>query len=139
MSTSSIEEKIIQRQLSKEGLTSIVDNKEQVNSFSSRELKALFRRPRGTRSDTHDTLRCTRCNGVATVQAGNPSLVCVCSYFLSDTEVAFDIEGETGIAAPVVERCLAFLEEFRASVEAEATRMEIAGVDFADLSSVCLR
>ena len=70
MSTSTIEEKIIQRQLSKEGLTSIVDNKEQVNSFSSKELKALFRRRKGTRSDTHDTLRCTRCRGVAILPIG---------------------------------------------------------------------
>ena len=33
MSTGSIEEKIIQRQLSKEGLQSIVDNKEEVRTF----------------------------------------------------------------------------------------------------------
>lgn len=82
MSTSSIEEKIIQRQLSKEGLTSIVDNKEQVNSFSSRELKALFRRPRGTRSDTHDTLRCSRCRGVAVVQGGMSSLCGLSTFIL---------------------------------------------------------
>lgn len=65
MSTSTIEEKIIQRQLSKEGLTSIVDDKEQVNTFSTKELKDLFKRRKGTRSDTHDTLRCTRCKNVA--------------------------------------------------------------------------
>ena len=33
MSTGSIEEKIIQRQLSKEGLQSIIDNKEEVSVF----------------------------------------------------------------------------------------------------------
>ena len=59
-----IEEKIIQRQLSKEGLSDIVDNKEQVNQFSTDELKQLFSLRQDTRSDTHDTLRCKRCNSV---------------------------------------------------------------------------
>jgi DNA repair and recombination protein RAD54 and RAD54-like protein len=64
MGTCTIEEKIIQRQLSKEGLQNIVDDKEQVNEFSSAELKAIFTRRVDTRSDTHDTLRCKRCSNV---------------------------------------------------------------------------
>ena len=64
MSTSTIEEKIIQRQLSKESLQSIVDDKEAVNQLSQHELKNLFNRRKDTRSDTHDTLRCKRCNSV---------------------------------------------------------------------------
>ncbi len=61
MSTGSIEEKIIQRQLSKEGLADIVDDKEQINQFSSDELKQLFTLRKDSRSETHDTLRCVRC------------------------------------------------------------------------------
>lgn len=64
MATGSIEEKIIQRQLSKEGLVDIVDDKEQINQFSSDELRNLFTLQNGTRSDTHDTLQCKRCKFV---------------------------------------------------------------------------
>lgn len=64
MGTCTIEEKIIQRQLSKEGLQNIVDDKDQVNQFSTNELKAIFTRRTDTRSDTHDTLRCKRCSNV---------------------------------------------------------------------------
>eukprot|EP01038_Epipyxis_sp_PR26KG_P013185 gene13185-17668_t len=63
MSTGTIEEKIIQRQLAKEGLADIVDDKDQVNIFSTSELKQLFSL-QTTRSDTHDTLRCKRCSFV---------------------------------------------------------------------------
>jgi hypothetical protein len=59
-----IEEKIIQRQLSKEGLQNIVDNRDQVNTFSTTELKALFTRREETKSDTHDAIRCKRCKNV---------------------------------------------------------------------------
>eukprot|EP01035_Chromulina_nebulosa_P021772 gene21772-28173_t len=59
MSTGTIEEKIIQRQLSKEGLQNIVDNTDQVNQISTEELRRLFQyRGSSTRSDTHDTLKC---------------------------------------------------------------------------------
>ena len=64
MSTGTVEEKIIQRQLSKEGLQNIVDDTDQVNEFSSAELKAIFVRRTDTISDTHDTLRCDRCSTV---------------------------------------------------------------------------
>jgi superfamily II DNA/RNA helicase len=69
MSTGSIEEKIIQRQLSKEGLTDIVDDKEQVNTFSTDELKQLFQLRKETKSDTHDTLKCTKCAFMKKYQA----------------------------------------------------------------------
>lgn len=72
MSTCSIEEKIIQRQLSKEGLQNIVENKDQVNVFSTGELKKLFSTRRvDSRSDTHDTLRCKRCASVKQLAAGS--------------------------------------------------------------------
>ena len=53
MSTGTIEEKIIQRQLSKEGLADIVDNKEQVNQFSTDELKHLFSFRKETRLESY--------------------------------------------------------------------------------------
>ena len=71
MSTGSIEEKIIQRQLSKEGLADIVDDKEQVNQFSSDDLRDLFSLRLDTASDTHDTLRCKRCSSVRVREAAS--------------------------------------------------------------------
>jgi hypothetical protein len=56
-----VEEKIFQRQLSKEGLQSIVDDKEQVNALSTKDLRNLFKLRTGTPSDTHDKLKCERC------------------------------------------------------------------------------
>lgn len=60
-----MEEKIFQRQLSKEGLQSVVDDKEQVNSLSTKDLRNLFKLRLGTPSDTHDKLRCERCKIIA--------------------------------------------------------------------------
>lgn len=94
MSTGSIEEKIIQRQLSKEGLADIVDDKEQINQFSSDELKQLFTLLKDTRSDTHDTLQCPRCNFVKSRRgmsnAGtklSERQQAACLQFLDDFEV----------------------------------------------------
>ncbi|GMH53330.1 hypothetical protein TL16_g01427, partial [Triparma laevis f. inornata] len=61
LTAGSVEEKIYQRQLSKEGLQSIVDDKEQVNELSSKDLKNLFKLRPDTPSDTHDKLQCLRC------------------------------------------------------------------------------
>lgn len=61
LATGTVEEKIFQRQLSKEGLQSIVDDKEQVNALSTKDLRNLFKLRIGTPSDTHDKLRCERC------------------------------------------------------------------------------
>jgi len=65
LATGIVEEKIFQRQLSKEGLQSVVDDKEQVNALSTRDLKNLFKLRAGTPSDTHDKLKCERCKIVA--------------------------------------------------------------------------
>lgn len=61
LATGTVEEKIFQRQLSKEGLQSVVDDKEQVNLLSTKDLRNLFKLRAGTPSDTHDKLRCERC------------------------------------------------------------------------------
>ena len=61
LATGTVEEKIFQRQLSKEGLQSIVDDKEQVNALSTKDLRNLFKLRTGTPSDTHDKLKCERC------------------------------------------------------------------------------
>jgi len=61
LATGTVEEKIFQRQLSKEGLQSVVDDKEQVNALSTKDLRNLFKLRAGTPSDTHDKLRCQRC------------------------------------------------------------------------------
>ncbi|GMF09455.1 unnamed protein product [Phytophthora lilii] len=61
LATGTLEEKIFQRQLSKEGLQNIVDDKEEVNSLSSKDLKRLFVFRKETMSDTHDQLKCVRC------------------------------------------------------------------------------
>ena len=61
LATGTVEEKIFQRQLSKEGLQSVVDDKEQVNALSTKDLRNLFKLRTETPSDTHDKLRCERC------------------------------------------------------------------------------
>jgi hypothetical protein len=65
LATGTVEEKIYQRQLSKEGLQSVVDDKEQVNALSTKDLRNLFKLRTGTPSDTHDKLRCERCKIIA--------------------------------------------------------------------------
>lgn len=93
MSTGSIEEKIIQRQLSKESLQNIVEDTESFAVIPQAELKNLFTRQEGTPSDTHDTLRCKRCCSVRSVEAReaiehrkrlSPEQRAVCSEFLAD-------------------------------------------------------
>jgi hypothetical protein len=61
LSAGTLEEKIFQRQLSKEGLAAVVEDKEQVNALSSGDLKDLFKFRENTPSDTHDKLKCTYC------------------------------------------------------------------------------
>jgi hypothetical protein len=61
LATGTVEEKIFQRQLSKEGLQSVVDDKEQCNSIATKDLRNLFKLRTNSPSDTHDKLNCTRC------------------------------------------------------------------------------
>jgi len=64
LATGTVEEKIFQRQLAKEGLQSVVDDKEQVNSFTNKDLRNLFKLRSDTPSDTHDKLKCMRCKTI---------------------------------------------------------------------------
>jgi len=59
LATGSIEEKVYQRQLSKEGLASVVssDQKQQASSFSTDDLKDLFTLREGCASDTLDSFK----------------------------------------------------------------------------------
>lgn len=120
MSTCTIEEKIIQRQLSKEGLQNIVEDKEQVNRFSTDELKALFSRRTDSRSDTHDTLRCKRCSSVKTLST-SPSA----------SSLTFTSRHK--------DECSAFLEKFMECIRSEAAvrgQGEAIQPYLADLDSV---
>lgn len=64
LTAGTIEEKVFQRQLSKEGLQSIVvDDKMTVNAQSTDELRDIFTLGECA-SSTHDSLKCTRCNGI---------------------------------------------------------------------------
>jgi hypothetical protein len=68
-----------------------VDNKEQVNQFSTDELKQLFSLRQDTRSDTHDTLRCKRCNSVKVLD------------YNTDKKKISDAQ---------IDACLSFLDDF---------------------------
>mmetsp|Transcript_11199 Transcript_11199/g.69143 ORF Transcript_11199/g.69143 Transcript_11199/m.69143 type:complete len:886 (+) Transcript_11199:228-2885(+) len=64
VSTGTIEEKIYQRQINKEGLQQVVNNdtdKQASNALSSDDLRDLFTLNLETSSDTHDNLDCQRC------------------------------------------------------------------------------
>ena len=63
VTTGSIEEKIFQRQLQKNGLANVVEDKDQLAAFKTKDLKQLFLQTDPTsRSDTHDRLNCTSCS-----------------------------------------------------------------------------
>ena len=63
ISTGTIEEKIFQRQASKQALSSaVVDEKEDTERhFSLDMLRQLFTFKEDTLCDTHDTFKCKRC------------------------------------------------------------------------------
>ena len=62
VTTGTIEEKIYQRQLQKEGLKGVVEDKDQLVAFAADDLKKLFAPSEDTRtSDTHEKLGCDCC------------------------------------------------------------------------------
>ncbi|XP_002130103.2 DNA repair and recombination protein RAD54-like isoform X1 [Ciona intestinalis] len=80
LGTGTIEEKIFQRQAHKKALSScVVDQEEDVaRHFSRDQLRDLFSplRQDGTQSDTHDSLRCTRCVNRIQVRPPPPDADC---------------------------------------------------------------
>jgi DNA repair and recombination protein RAD54 and RAD54-like protein len=97
LATGTVEEKIFQRQLSKEGLQSVVDDKEQVNALSTKDLKNLFKLRVGTPSDTHDKLQCKRCTIVhdnAEMEAEKvlPKKLAACRELLDDIATHTDAQ-----------------------------------------------
>ncbi|KAG0596659.1 hypothetical protein M758_UG273900 [Ceratodon purpureus] len=86
LASGSIEEKVFQRQMSKEGLQKVVDKeqstdaKAQVNMLSTDDLRDLFTLREDIKSDTHDSITCERCDadadseeitGTPDISAGN--------------------------------------------------------------------
>lgn len=74
LATGTLEERVFQRQLSKEGLQGMVDSGGQLDSsiMSQDELSKLFNLQTDTKSDTHDSIRCNRCtNDSEAVQTEN--------------------------------------------------------------------
>ena len=103
LATGTVEEKIFQRQLSKEGLQSVVDDKEQVNNLSTKDLKNLFKLRQGTPSDTHDKLKCERCKIIvddAEAEAVNvlPKKLAACRELL---EQLMKLEDSASFLAPL--------------------------------------
>ncbi|WVZ73525.1 hypothetical protein U9M48_021822, partial [Paspalum notatum var. saurae] len=67
LSTGTIEEKVYQRQMSKEGLQKVIqqeqaDNKMQGSSLSTEDLRDLFTFHEQVRSEIHENLKCSRCD-----------------------------------------------------------------------------
>ncbi|RNE97085.1 putative DNA repair and recombination protein RAD54 [Trypanosoma rangeli] len=73
LSTGSIEEKIYQRQVSKQGLSAnVVDmQSDSKQHFTLEELRSLFCYRGDTPSDTHDLLHCTNCEAAAEMLASS--------------------------------------------------------------------
>ncbi|KAJ1461318.1 P-loop containing nucleoside triphosphate hydrolase protein, partial [Pelagophyceae sp. CCMP2097] len=61
LTTGTVEEKIFQRQLAKDGLNGVLDDKDAVNAFDTTELRRLFSLTATATSDTHEQLRCDCC------------------------------------------------------------------------------
>ncbi|XP_078429720.1 DNA repair/recombination protein isoform X2 [Wolffia australiana] len=64
LSTGTIEEKVYQRQMSKEGLQKVIQQENspnQGNHLSTEDLRDLFKLHADVRSDIHDNMKCTRC------------------------------------------------------------------------------
>nr|DAD41242.1 TPA_asm: hypothetical protein HUJ06_015565 [Nelumbo nucifera] len=67
LSTGTIEEKVYQRQMSKEGLQKVIqheqmdNNKGQGNFLSTEDLRDLFTFHENVRSEIHEKMNCTRC------------------------------------------------------------------------------
>ena len=113
LTTGSIEERIYQRQLSKEGLQNVVEDKDQVNSLATKDLKRLFRYRGDTISDTHDQLKCRVCSGLMRARADT----CVDTTTLTPARAA---------------RCAKLLEQLIEHVRTGSMEMKEKGAMFLD-------
>ena len=78
LSTGTIEEKILQRQLHKKALKDcVVDDIDAERHYSAADLRDLFKLNKNTTSDTHSQLKCTRC--VKDIQVKRPNEESNCS------------------------------------------------------------
>ncbi|XWS39958.1 hypothetical protein CRYUN_Cryun18bG0099000 [Craigia yunnanensis] len=106
LSTGTIEEKVYQRQMSKEGLQKVIQQKqvdslmEQGNVFSTEDLRDLFTFYDNVRSEIHEKMNCNRCENYDT-RSENIGEQEECESENgssgSDQEI-FDIGGFAGIA-----------------------------------------
>ncbi|CAO2815176.1 unnamed protein product [Amaranthus hypochondriacus] len=76
LSTGTIEEKVYQRQMSKEGLQKVIQqeqvDRDQGNFFSTEELRDLFAYHADVRSEIHEKMNCVRCKRSDPVLNGIP-------------------------------------------------------------------
>ncbi|PSS26102.1 Protein CHROMATIN REMODELING like [Actinidia chinensis var. chinensis] len=81
LSTGTIEEKVYQRQMSKEGLQKVIQqeqtdiNKAQGNFLSTEDLRDLFTFHENARSEIHEKMSCIRCQNYDTVVDDRPDKV----------------------------------------------------------------
>ena len=81
-----------------------MDDKEQVNTLSTKDLRNLFKLRSGTPSDTHDKLRCDRCcivadNGECEERLALPRKLAACQELLNRMTCNEDAES---FQSPVV-------------------------------------
>ncbi|KAJ8763549.1 hypothetical protein K2173_002432 [Erythroxylum novogranatense] len=105
LSTGTIEEKVYQRQMSKEGLQKVIQNEQkdnlvrQGNFLSSEDLRDLFTFHENARSEIHEKMNCARClcndEGLENIGGEEKSTDGSCLY---DDQNVFDIGGFAGLA-----------------------------------------
>lgn len=95
LATGTIEEKIFQRQISKEGLqNAVVDNDYNPNLMSSDDLHDIFTMDTMSISNTHDSLKCMRCRSCfGKLNTSSPSIDLTSSTVDENNE---DITNERG-------------------------------------------
>ncbi|ONK67271.1 uncharacterized protein A4U43_C06F18410 [Asparagus officinalis] len=152
LSTGTIEEKVYQRQMSKEGLQKVIQ-KEQVDSdmenfLSTEDLRDLFTIHESVRSEIHENMNCTRCQttdrilenasgNMMEVSDGQDSTTgdCACSQIADDIGGFADIAGclnrlkssEKQIGTPLEEDLRSWGHHFSSSTIPDAILQASAG------------
>ncbi|PIA56435.1 hypothetical protein AQUCO_00700632v1 [Aquilegia coerulea] len=95
LSTGTIEEKVYQRQMSKEGLQKVIqqeqkeNNNAQGNLLSTEDLRDLFTFHENSRSEIHENMNCNRCTN--------------CNLDGSSVDEVIDIDAESGLGNEVID------------------------------------